>query len=150
MAGQAGIFYVNSKITSPTLTHDVFTRWYEDVHVPDILITSGINAAFRYKATGPVDRPYLALYPVRDVGWLSSDEFKSIPVHSDLLPNESRAIFEIADFDARNYASRGRRGGGGIQGRPPPFIFRILPSPISPFPFYFCFYLFYFIETHLQ
>lgn len=119
MAGQPGILFVNSKITSDTLSASTFTSWYEGVHIPDIFVTSGIKTALRYVSTAPdaVERPYLALYPVRDVGWLSSDEFKSIPVHSDVLPNESGAIFELADFDTRYYVTLGRKGGDGVKGK---------------------------------
>lgn len=100
-----GILFVNSKITSEALTPEIFREWYESVHIPDIFVTSGIKSAFRYQSTTPgkVERPYLALYPVRDIQWLYSDEFKSIPVHSDMLPNKSKAIFELADFDTRYY-----------------------------------------------
>lgn len=118
MSAQPGIFFVNSKITSDTLSPQVFNRWYQDVHIPDILATSGIKAAFRYLSTTPevAERPYLAVYPVQDVAWVRSDEFKSIPVHSDMLPNESKAIFEIADFDSRVYVLLGKKGGESTHG----------------------------------
>jgi hypothetical protein len=118
MSPTPGILFVNSKITSDTLSPEVFTAWYEGAHIPDILDTSGIKSAFLYKSSTPdkVERPFLALYPVKDVQWLYSDEFKSIPLHSDMLPNDSKAIFELADFDIRYYetidtkAESGRRG----------------------------------------
>lgn len=105
-----GILYVNSKIISSELSPELFTRWYQDIHIPDIFITSGIKSAFRYFTRASpeiVERPYLALYPLKDVGFLYTDEFKAIPVHSDILPNESRAIFDLADFDTRYYTSIG-------------------------------------------
>lgn len=118
MSAQPGIFFVNSKITSDTLSPQVFNRWYQDVHIPDILATSGIKKAIRYLSTTPegAERPYLAVYPVQDVAWVRSDEFKSIPVHSDMLPNESKAIFEIADFDSRVYVLLGKKEGESIHG----------------------------------
>jgi hypothetical protein len=108
MSPQPGIFYVNSKISCPDqLSTGVFHSWYEDVHIPDIFRTSGMKAAMRFQSTAPedVERPYLALYPVKDVGFLSSPEFYSIPVHSDMLPNPSKYIFDVANFDTRHYVA---------------------------------------------
>ncbi|KAK5203057.1 hypothetical protein LTR96_010979 [Exophiala xenobiotica] len=112
MASEAkgpGLLYVNSKITSSELSTELFTRWYEDVHIADIFKTSGIKAAYRYYTTSPdpvaVERPYLALYPIRDVTFLQTAEFKSIPIQSDLIPTESKSIFDLADFDTRYYTS---------------------------------------------
>lgn len=106
-----GLLYVNSKITSPSLSPKVFTEWYEDIHIRDIFLTSGINSAFRYYTQAPdaakIERPYLALYPVEDVGFLYSEEFRAIPVYSDMLPAESKGIFDLADFDTRYYTNIG-------------------------------------------
>jgi len=113
MASEAkgpGLLYVNSKIISPKLSSELFTKWYEDVHIPDIFVTSGIKTAFRYYTTSPdpssVERPYLALYPLKDVSFLQTSEFKSIPVHSDLVPTDSKCIFDLADFDTRYYTNQ--------------------------------------------
>jgi hypothetical protein len=118
MSATPGILFVNSKITSDALTQEVFTDWYESVHIPDIFVTSGIKSAFRYKSPTPetVERPFLAIYPVKDVQWLFSDEFKSIPVYSDMLPVESKAIFDLADFDTRYYATLDTKTEAGRQG----------------------------------
>ena len=114
MASEAqgpGLLYVNSKITSPRLSPELFTEWYQDVHIPDIFVTSGIKTAFQYYTSSPdpasVERPYLALYPLRHVRFLQTSEFKSIPVHSDLVPTESKCIFDLADFDTRYYTNLG-------------------------------------------
>lgn len=103
-----GILYVNSKITDRALSTDLFTKWYEEVHIPDIFETGGIKTAFRYYSTNGdgVERPYLALYPVKDVAFLQSNEFLSIPVHSTILPG-TQAIFDLADFDTRYYSYLG-------------------------------------------
>ncbi|RVX71600.1 hypothetical protein B0A52_03784 [Exophiala mesophila] len=109
-AGGPGLLYVNSKITDPDkLSASVFTQWYEKVHIPDIFETSGIKSAYRYFTTSnsstSVDRPYLALYPLKEVGFLQTDEFKAIPVHSDLVPTSTKCIFDVADFDTRYYTN---------------------------------------------
>jgi hypothetical protein len=100
-----GLLYVNSKIKDSTLTPELFTKWYEEVHIPDIFKTGGITTAFRYISTrgNEVERPYLALYPLKDVAFLQTKNFRSIPVHSEVLPGKT-LIFEFADFDTRYYA----------------------------------------------
>ena len=71
---------MNSKITKPDdLSTKAFTSWYEDVHIPDIFKTSGIKEASRWQALNSDDeRPYLALYPLEDLDFLQSSEFKCI------------------------------------------------------------------------
>lgn len=98
----AGLFFVNSKIVEPSLTSDGFNHWYDSVHVPDILKTSGIKTAYRYFAVRPeqTERPFLACYPLKHIDFLESDEFHAIPVSSDLLPASGNS-FDIASFDAR-------------------------------------------------
>jgi hypothetical protein len=113
-----GLLYVNSILKDPkSVAPELFTEWYEDVHIRDIFKTSGIKAAFRYYTTTPdkVERPYLALYPLKDMAFLTSKEFKSIPVKNDVLP-EGKHIFEFADFDTRYYLELKNRSNGGSKG----------------------------------
>lgn len=124
-AGGPGLLYVNSKITDPEkLSASLFTQWYEDVHIPDIFETSGIKSAYRYfttssssgaNGTTSVERPYLALYPLKEVAFLQTDEFKAIPVHSDLIQTSTKCVFDVADFDTRYYINvdKVEIGGGG-------------------------------------
>ena len=81
-----GLLWVNSKIKAPDeLSPEAYTKWYEDVHIPDIFKTSGIHEAYRYQTLGQDDeRPYLALYPLQDLDFLQTDEFKckDRPTHS--------------------------------------------------------------------
>jgi hypothetical protein len=121
-ASGPGLLYVNSKITSPNLSPELFTEWYQDIHIRDIFLTSGIKSAFRYytQSSEPatIERPYLALYPVKDVAFLYSAEFRAIPVHSDMLPIKSKNIFDLADFDTRYYTNVGiLEGEGGSECR---------------------------------
>jgi len=118
MSPTPGILFVNSKITSDALKPEVFKEWYESVHIPDILATSGIKFGCRYQSTAPekVERPFLALYPVKDVQWLHSEEFKSIPMHSDMLPVESKLISDLADFEHRYYETVDATAESGCQG----------------------------------
>ena len=51
-----------------------FNRWYQEVHLPEVLDVPGFSAASRYKETGmnmtgrawPINFPYLALYELGD------------------------------------------------------------------------------------
>ena len=78
---EPGLLLVISKLTRPNeVSPQAFTKWYENVHIPDILKTSGMKEASRWESTNPADeRPYLALYPLRDLGFLQTDEFKGEP-----------------------------------------------------------------------
>lgn len=73
-----GLLWVNSMITKPDqLPPQDYKRWYEEVHIPDIFKTSGIKEASRWETVNPSDeRPYLALYPLTDLDFLQTDEFK--------------------------------------------------------------------------
>jgi len=101
---QKGILWAASKIkNTDSVSPATYGKWYNEVHVPDVLKTSQIHSAFRYKNIDPSsERPYLALYPVGDTNFVDSKEFAEIPVTSDLFPG-GRSVYEFADMDARFY-----------------------------------------------
>lgn len=92
-----GLFFVSSRITHPQLSEDIFHEWYNQRHIPDIFQTSGFEEAYRWKVLKDfntsirrrgsrrgsrreeedVERPFLNTYPLRDVEFLGSEEFKS-------------------------------------------------------------------------
>lgn len=43
------------------------------------------------------------MYPLRDVGFLETDEFKSIPVTHEELLGKGVDSFDVAEFDTRPY-----------------------------------------------
>jgi hypothetical protein len=99
-----GVFWVAAKIINPELTPEVLKKWYDEVHFPDIIKTSGMKTTFRYNALDPkADRPFFYYYPVRDLAFLQSEEFFKIPITIDLLPGPSHMIFDFVDFDTRYY-----------------------------------------------
>ena len=52
---------------SDTAREEEFRKWYDDVHVPDILVTPGILGAARYENTNPEGnkRPkYMVIYEI--------------------------------------------------------------------------------------
>lgn len=99
-----GILWINSKVTDPdTLPVDKFTRWYEDVHIPDIIAArpGGIISSWRYQcADAGRAAPFLAVYKCPNMGFIQSTEFKSIPMTHPTLPDNG-PIHRYADFDAR-------------------------------------------------
>ena len=99
-----GIFWVAAKITNPELKPAVLKKWYDEVHFPDIINTSGMKTTLRYDALDPkAERPFFYNYPVRDLAFLQSEEFLKIPITSDLLPGPSHMIFDFVNFDTRYY-----------------------------------------------
>lgn len=73
-----GLLYTNSKPVHPEkLLLTELDRWYEDIHLPDVLNLSGIHEACRWQALdSDTERPFLATYPLLDVHFLNTDEFK--------------------------------------------------------------------------
>lgn len=98
-----GILWVNSDITSSSLTPARFKTWYDTIHVPDILKTGSVALAARYKNTDPaVENPYLAIYHCPDKAFLGSDAYYGIETKDDrFFPGPSHECFESARFDSR-------------------------------------------------
>ncbi|KAK0708050.1 hypothetical protein B0H67DRAFT_326711 [Lasiosphaeris hirsuta] len=114
MSRVPGLVFVQSKIKSTDmLSPEVFKKWYEEAHIPDLLASpaSGVGAAARYIAADVHDEsaargfPYLAVYPEVDLNWIASDEctFLKVPLHHSILPAPSHAIFDVADFQMGAY-----------------------------------------------
>lgn len=102
-----GILYVTSKIArADILDEKAYMKWYEDDHIAEIMQTSEIKSALRYKNIDPsVDKPFLVTYPMTDIAFTQGEEFKKIKVHSELLPGGG-PIYDLADIDVRYYGLR--------------------------------------------
>lgn len=98
----AGCLYVESSIArTDVLDEETYLKWYDEEHIPEILATGGIKSARRFKNVDPeADKPYLALYPMTDIGFMSTDKFKNISVKSGKLP-DTGLVYDLADFDIR-------------------------------------------------
>ena len=118
-----GLLLIQARISAPdVLTPDVFEEWYNTVHVRDIMATGEVTAAVRYRAAagaGAAEKglgglPYMALYPTRDTARIASAKESTVwrcPLHSDVLPHESKFIMDVAAFEAKVFervVSRGR------------------------------------------
>lgn len=64
--------------------------------------TGGVDAGLFYINVSEAEKPYLALYPMPDISFLGSDEFKKIRVKSDLLPG-SGVCYDVMEADVRYY-----------------------------------------------
>lgn len=101
MSGK-GILFVNSKISRPdVLDLETYFKWYDEDHIAEIIQTSGILSARRFIDINPeADKPYLAMYPMDDIGFTQGNEFRKIRVKSDILPPPG-IIYDLADVDVR-------------------------------------------------
>jgi hypothetical protein len=44
-----GLLYVNSKLASNLLDEETYLKWYSEDHIPEVIATSGIDSALRFK-----------------------------------------------------------------------------------------------------
>jgi hypothetical protein len=104
MAGTQDLFFVKSAISNKSLSDTAFNKWYDEVHVPDVVKTSGVTSAFRYKSIDPAaEKPYLALYAIPDISFCDSEEFNSIPINDDCFAAPKHLCFDDVDFEVRLY-----------------------------------------------
>ncbi|PMD32128.1 hypothetical protein L207DRAFT_640428 [Hyaloscypha variabilis F] len=84
-----GLLLVNSEISHPEILN-------EETFIKCL--------SLRFQNKDPkAERPYLVLYPMGDIGFTQSDEFKKIGIYSDLLPGGA-PINDIVDMDVRVYS----------------------------------------------
>ncbi|KAF2851547.1 hypothetical protein T440DRAFT_66790 [Plenodomus tracheiphilus IPT5] len=118
-----GILWVQSRIKpacQDMIDETTFLRWYDEEHITEIVATSGIESAFRFvnipsssqDDEGATTTPFLALYPMDDLAFTTSDEFREIRVQSDILPGGG-IVYDLADFDVSYF---GLSGANKVQG----------------------------------
>ncbi|MBI3953121.1 MAG: EthD domain-containing protein [Chloroflexi bacterium] len=78
----------------PPMTDAEFNRWYDTVHVPDVLKTPGFVAATRYQHADPKpgDARYLAVYE------LDTDDVAAAGKALGQVLKEARAQGRMADI----------------------------------------------------
>jgi len=112
-----GILFVRSRISPsshPLLSESTYLTWYDTEHIPDVLSTRDITSAFRYtdvSKSSPVGdsrnrTPFLACYPMPDLAFTQSEEFRGIGVKSETLPG-SGVVYDVADFEISYLGFRG-------------------------------------------
>lgn len=101
------MLYVTSRIDrSDILDEQAYFKWYDEDHIDEIVQTSGMKSAFRYRdvdferKNNNKEKVYLAFYPMQDLAFTQGEEFRKIRVKSDLLPG-SGIIYDLADLDVR-------------------------------------------------
>jgi len=102
---EPGLVLALSRIYQPDqLTEVLFDRWYDEVHIRDLLATGAIKTGIRWKAIDPNEKqPYLTIYPLDRIDALQTDAVRAVPVHSNILPGPSRYIWDFVAYDARIY-----------------------------------------------
>lgn len=100
-----GLITSYSNITKPEILSDpLFNTWYNTVHIPDVLATGAVTAAYRFRQADPDSpKPYMAVYFVPDLAAVESEAFKGIPMTHSLLP-DGASIHTLAHFDTRFYS----------------------------------------------
>ncbi|KAF1837755.1 hypothetical protein BDW02DRAFT_96481 [Decorospora gaudefroyi] len=108
-----GILFVRSRIAPANkdiLSPSTLLHWYDKIHIPDVVSTSGIKSAFRFIDTA-IDgadaekvapktntKPYLAMYPMQDLAFTNGDEFRGISVKSDVFPGGG-AVYDFVELE---------------------------------------------------
>jgi hypothetical protein len=102
-----GLLYVTSRIQrTDVLDEETYFKWYDEDHIDEIVHTSGMKSAFRYRdvdfdeKSRKQEKVFLAFYPMDDLAFTQGDEFRSIRVKSDILP-DTGIIYDLADLDVR-------------------------------------------------
>lgn len=108
MSTQPGLLFVASRIKDTTKTSDEqFNRMYDEEHLPDVLNYKHkvSDLALRYRNTNAEsERPYLALYPLEDVGFFASgtlEKFTEDTHRSRTFGGED--ILNFVHFEPRPY-----------------------------------------------
>lgn len=99
-----GIIVSASYILKPDLlSDDLFNKWYNEAHVPDVIATGGVPRAARFRNANPeAKNQYMCIYELPDLAIVTSEAFKKIPMTHDMLP-DGADIHNLANFDTRFY-----------------------------------------------
>ena len=135
-----GTLYVTSRISRPDiLDEETFFKWYDEDHIDEIVHTSGMKSALRYRDVDfrekqeRKEKVFLAIYPMPDMTFLMTDEFRSIRVKSSILP-DTGLIYDLAEMDVRYLGLVHKTEPNRETGDPARYlvVFGIEPGPQSP------------------
>jgi hypothetical protein len=76
--------------------------------IPRHVLIKPLSRYVDFNKSSPEDehKPFLAIYPMRDMGFTLSEEFKGINVKSDILPG-SGVVYDLADMDVSYLGLKG-------------------------------------------
>jgi hypothetical protein len=96
-----GLGVAFARIIDPALSEAAFHEWYNQIHVPDVIETGAVSAAWRVKSLDPKDPwPYAAVYRLEEFGKLA--ELAKLRMTGDMLP-DGRPANDFVEFDIRWY-----------------------------------------------
>lgn len=100
-----GVFWISSNTSDEAVfPYADFVRWYEDVHILDVVHADPVQplpVARRYQAAAAdADKPFLVVYKLPTLTFVTSDAFRRIPLHHETLP-EGGPIARFASFRGR-------------------------------------------------
>ncbi|KAF1808259.1 hypothetical protein P152DRAFT_517702 [Eremomyces bilateralis CBS 781.70] len=100
-----GLVVALTKPKHPDLTLDTYNKWYDTIHLQDVVDGGLGDLAVRYQHVDPSKPlPYIALYRVPDVAFLGDTaKMDAIPKTSDMLPGPSRDWREVLENEIRGY-----------------------------------------------
>ncbi|KAF2841727.1 hypothetical protein M501DRAFT_929566 [Patellaria atrata CBS 101060] len=85
------------------LSTSAFNKWYNEVHIPDMVSTGICSHASRLECVDTDEqKPYLALYKIQDLSGIHGDKFRSIPMTHRTLPGGGN-IHDMVEIDTRIY-----------------------------------------------
>jgi hypothetical protein len=76
-----GIMAAFSRNARPDImSSEDLMAWYDNIHIPDVIGSSGINTALRFENLDTSSKwPWLVVYPANDINFTQSNEFVEIP-----------------------------------------------------------------------
>ncbi|KAL1902439.1 hypothetical protein Sste5346_001420 [Sporothrix stenoceras] len=118
-----GVFWISSNTSDEAVfPYTDFVRWYEDVHIPDVVNADPENplpVERRYElVSGDTDaaaKPFLVIYKLPTLSFVTSEAFRHIPLHHKQIP-EDGPIAKFASFRGRFARHVETWVGGGATG----------------------------------
>ena len=134
-----GTLYVTSRISrGDILNEDTFFKWYDEDHIDEIVHTSGMKSALRYRDVDfeekvkKKEKVFLAIYPMPDITFIMTEEFRCISVKSTIMP-DTVLIYDLAEMDVRYLGLVQKTESRQTRSSPAPcvVIFGVEPGPES-------------------
>ena len=128
-----GLAFVRSRIAESAKTvldEQTLLKWYDGEYLAEVIATSGVRSGFRYidvHKTSPCGdkanpKPYLAFYPMEDLAFARSDEFRKIRSQSELLPG-SGVVYDYVDMDVSYLGLKGKtKRADGVEDGPARYL----------------------------